>query len=137
MKKIRIIFLLFLLVLLSCKVQKSKTQQPEDVLLKFLQHLQRLEFEEAKRFGTESTVQMLNIMQSMVALMPQSPPPVEGEIIIYRCDVDDIHATCYIRMNQRDQTMRMTKIEGKWLVDLKKEDFQSPRLNIQLPDNKQ
>lgn len=133
--KLKIFFsLLVLILIISCKTQKNKIQRPEDVLLKFLQHLQNLEFEEAKKYATESTINILNIMQSMVSLMPQASKPNQSEIIVYRCVDEEPYATCYIRMNQKDQTMRMIKIDGKWLVDMKKEDFQPPRLQIQIPD---
>jgi len=128
------IFILTVLsaIFLSCKTGKdlSKKNTPEYAAEMFLTHLNRLEFEQAKLYGTESTKNMLNLMQSMVALVPEQPAPQQVQVFISHCDVSGDVGVCYYTTNEKSESLDMLKVDGVWLVNLKKESFTAPKIKL-------
>lgn len=100
-----------------------KQNTPEFVADKFLYHLNHLEFDEAKQYGTEETIKMLDLMQSMVQMIPDQSPPQEVEYNIDRCEIQDNIAICYYTSNGKQDQLELRKIDKKWLVHLSKESI--------------
>ncbi|MBK9148009.1 MAG: DUF4878 domain-containing protein [Flavobacteriales bacterium] len=94
---------------------------PTQVAEKYLTHLNKMEFKEAKAYGTEKTAGMLDLMAGMASMMPKnenasfkiSGEAIEGDkaTVTYRTDGKDA-----------DETLSLVKQDGKWLVDMAKED---------------
>lgn len=94
---------------------------PTQVAEKYLTHLNKMEFKEAKAYGTEKTAGMLDLMAGMASMMPKnenasfkiSGETIEGDkaTVTYRTDGKDA-----------DETLTLVKQDGKWLVDMAKED---------------
>ena len=110
--------------LVSCQLIKKKTESPEFVAKTFLEHIQKLEFEEAKEYSTEETKMMLTFFTSITELVPDSErvPAVETDVIIQNCILQGETAQCSYTANNKNQTIDLLKQDGKWLVDMKKED---------------
>jgi len=124
------IFLLFIF-LVSCQLFKNKTNTPEYVSKVFLEHIQRLEFEEAKEYATEQTKMMLTFFTNITELVPDSQRTVaaEPDVVIKDCVVQDETAQCSYSANGKDQTIDLIKQDGKWLVDMKKENARPVFIN--------
>jgi hypothetical protein len=122
----KFVFILLVFSLFShCKQwgASKKTNNPEYITEKFLYHINHLEFDEAKKYGTESTKQMLDLMKSLVGLIPEQEPPKPMLIEITSCDISGEKAKCHYTADGKKESIDLLKTDGKWLVDLKKEQF--------------
>jgi hypothetical protein len=121
---------LFSVVLVSCKTGKDLANKntPEYAAEMFLTHLNRLEFEQAKLYGTETTKSIVNLMQSMVALVPEQPAPQDVKVFVSHCDVLGDSGICYYTANEKSESIEMLRVDGVWLVNLKKESFTAPKV---------
>jgi len=133
--KIKLIFVLsisFLMLFTHCKTGKNsqKKNTPEYVADKFLFHLNRLELEEAKQYGTESTKNILNLLQSMVAFIPDQQAPELVTVVISHCEVQGNIAICHYTSNNKSDTLELLNVDGVWLVNLKKESFTAPKIKV-------
>ena len=124
MKLRTILALLFFVFLVSCQLFKGKTNTPEYVSQIFLEHIQRLEFEEAKALATEETKMMLTFFANITELVPDSQriPAAETDVVVHECIIQGETAQCSYTANGKDQTIDLIKEDGKWLVDMKKEN---------------
>ncbi len=122
-----------LLLMVFCRSGKTgdKTNTPEYVTDKFLFHLNKLEFEEAKQYGTESTVNMLSLLASLVAFVDDQGPPEPVSVVISHCDIQDNIAVCHYTSNGKADKIELLKINDKWLVNLEKESFAPPKINAE------
>jgi hypothetical protein len=119
-----IILCLFIILLCACKTSNQKKQmlEPEQVLERFLNHLNHLEFEEAKKYATEETIKMLDLLKAMVSLVPeQAPRP--GEVVVKKCEISGNKAICNYLLNGKEDTVELMKINNFWLVHLTKESI--------------
>ncbi|MEI8204307.1 MAG: hypothetical protein WCH34_14890 [Bacteroidota bacterium] len=112
----------------------SKSGKPEDVAEKFFKHLTKLEYDDAKAIGTEATGKMLDMMKSMTTMggdeaKKQMEEAKKAEIKIenMKCDVKEDKALCTFKAtvtgkDSKEEKLDLIKKDGKWLVDMKKED---------------
>ncbi|MDD3876816.1 MAG: hypothetical protein PHT69_09355 [Bacteroidales bacterium] len=115
MKKIvlsLVVVFLAVLALNSCKDANS----PEAIAEKYLTHMAKHEWEQAKALGTEDT-------QSMIAFKMDSEEGegAEAKIEDMKCTVTEETAVCTCKLDGADRTLNLVKAEDKWLVDEKKE----------------
>lgn len=123
--KINVVLLIAIpLVIFSCKIFKDKRNTPEYVSQVFLEHIQRLEFEEAKAYATEKTKMMLTFFKNITELVPDSQriPAQKTDVVIHDCIIQGETAQCSYTANGKNQTIDLIKQDGKWLVDMKKEN---------------
>ncbi len=95
---------------------------PSDVASKFLTHIDKKEFKEAKDYGTKATGELLDMVASMASMMPKEDP--KG-FTIKEEKIDGDKATVTYRSNgkEADETLNLVKEDGKWLVSMSKEDL--------------
>lgn len=128
MKNILLIFALSMLTLTACKTGGSKANSPEGVARKFLNHLAAMEFDEARKLGTENTRQMLDLLQSLVDIAKdkgadQIKAKDGSDIEIIKTAVDGNTAVVtYKDAEGKEQSLDLVREKGKWLVDMKKEN---------------
>jgi len=107
-------------VLLGCK----RADTPEIVTEKFMNHLLASQFAEAKALGTESTAQMLEIFETIESLSGEKPADSlpTATISNIQCEVTGDAALCSFEENGQMSELNLVKVDGKWLVDMKKEN---------------
>lgn len=123
MKKTIVVVVLFSL-LSGCHIfDNQRKNTPEYVAKTFLEHFQKLEFEEAAEYGTENTRMLLTFFKSLSAMVPedQKKQNTESDVVIEKCVRDGDKARCDYSANGKNQSIDLIRQEGKWLVDLKKE----------------
>lgn len=124
MKRINILWIVFLFaaVLSSCKSEDS----PETVTRKFANHFSAAEYQEATQYGTESTVQLLEMMESLASVgfyLPEEEDIItitEDEIT---CTINGETAVCSYLEYGEQIDLNLIKREGKWLIDIALDDF--------------
>lgn len=109
---------LAVLALASCG---NKSNTPEAVAEKFLNHLNAQEYAEAKELGTEATGEYLDMMASLSEMAPDEEVEA-AEITDLKCEEKESTATCTYKSDGEENTINLVKEEDKWLVDMKKED---------------
>lgn len=98
------------------------SSSPSDVVTKFLTHTNKMEFKEAKEYATKSTGEVLDMIGGMAAMMPKEDPKpftITGETI----DGDNATVTYRTEGKDADETLKLVKEDGKWLVNMSKEDM--------------
>lgn len=114
-----VILMFSLLVAVSCQ----KEEGPEDVAEKFLTHISKAEFKEAKEFCDEKSAGFLDMMAGMVG--DNKPSDEEaGTVEILKSEINEDKAkVTYKNSNEEgEKSLDLTKIDGKWLVTINKED---------------
>lgn len=128
MYRVSILLLIVTLFFGACRILGFSKNKPEIVAYEFLDHLQKLEYADAKKYGTDNTNQILEMMESLLAVVADSqdkPTPKNAEIIIQKCNVDGDVAVCSYTTDGVEEKINLVKEDGKWLVDIKKENMQS------------
>jgi hypothetical protein len=98
----------------------SKTDTPEAVAEKFLGHLNKKEYADAKKLGTEQTQQMIDMMESFGSVGgDQEKKDVKVENM--KCTTDADKSSCTYTSEGKEEKIELVKKDGKWLVDMKKE----------------
>ncbi len=124
MKK-TLIFLLFALVVFqACSILGiTRKNSPEYVAKAFLTHFQKLEFDEASEYGTENTKKLLSLFRSIGNMLPDDKKAEvpQSDVVIHSCETNGNTAICHYTANGKTESIDLLKQDGKWLVDLKKE----------------
>lgn len=89
---------------------------PEQVAEKFLNHLSKQEFAEAKKYATESTQKMLDFLSQF----PEQEVK-ETKIENLKCTEEADKAKCTYTADGKEESIDLVKVDGKWLVDMQKE----------------
>ncbi|MEI7596847.1 MAG: hypothetical protein WCK02_13940 [Bacteroidota bacterium] len=100
----------------ACK----KTEEPSAIAEKYLNHLNKMEIDEAKKFATKETGAQLDLLKTMLG--DQKP---EGEIkpvTIKDTKIDGDKATCTYSDGEKEESINLVKVEGEWKVEWKKEN---------------
>lgn len=108
-------------VLVSFNACKSGSDNPEKVAEKFLNALNKKDYNEAKKYGTESTIQMIAMMESFKGMTPDTETK-DVKIENMKCAVDGEKAKCTYNQDGKEEKIDLVKKDNKWLVDMKKEN---------------
>lgn len=97
-------------------------ETPSKVAEKFLTHIDKKEFKEAKAYGTKATGDLLDMVDGLAGMMPKEDP--KG-FVIKEEKIEGDKATVTYRSNgkEADETLNLVKEDGKWLVNMSKEDM--------------
>lgn len=95
---------------------------PSDVASKFLGHTNKMEFKEAKKYATKATGEVLDMIGGMAAMMPKEDPK-SFKIVSEKIDGDKATVTYRTDGKEEDETLNLVKEDGKWLVNMSKEDM--------------
>lgn len=113
MKTLAKVFAVFVAVVMMVSCAKKG---PEQVAEKFLKHLNKQEYAEAKKYATESTKQMLDFL----AQFPQQEVK-EVKIENMKCNEEGDKAKCTYTVDGKEESIDLVKVDGNWLVDMPKE----------------
>ena len=121
MKKLILITIMFGF-LLSCDTKKSNG--PEGNAEKFLVAIGSAEFDEAKKYCTEETKTFIALAESFAGEIKKGD--VEIKIEGLTCEEDGDKATCTYCCNDQgeNETLKMKKEDGEWLVSISKDDIE-------------
>lgn len=123
------------LTLPACKTAKMRKNSPENVAVQFLKHMAMLEFDEARKLGTENTGRLLDMLDMLVELSKEKGQDAvlekkEINVEVTKVAIDGNRAVVnYKGEDGKELTMDLVKEKGKWLVDMKKEGFNLDGLN--------
>lgn len=119
--KLRSIFpLIVALVFAACG---GASESPSDVAKKFLDHTNKLEFKEAKTYSTKATGELLDMIAGMAGMMGEQPPAPAYTIVGETIDGDKATVTYRSEGEEADESIKLVKEDGKWLVSISKEDL--------------
>ena len=122
MKKLMSIGLVFLFAFMIASCGGS-SDNPQDVAKEFMTALADKNYDKAKDLGTENTVMMIGMIESMASMAPEGEEEEMGELVWGETEVDGDNATCFYKEEGKDaqQQVDLVKVDGDWKVDMKKE----------------
>ena len=98
---------------------------PKGVAENFLKAYSKLDFEGAKKYGTEETGKMLDMFSSLTKMMPDSAKKkdVKTEVTSEKIDGDKAVVTYTEDGKPGDQTLNLAKVDGQWKVVMSKDNM--------------
>ena len=112
--------LLFSFFMVSCGGGGS--ENPQDVAKSFMKALEDKDYDKAKDLGTENTVMMIGMIESMAGLATDTDKE-PAQLTWGETEVDGDKATCFYTSSDKEgnQQVDLVKVDGDWKVDMKKE----------------
>ncbi len=107
----------------------DNTKEPKAVALNFVQALKAKDYNKAKKYGTEATIRVIEMLQIESIIdstnVKTKAPKITAKILEAVVDGNQ----CHIRYETSDmpgeeQTMTLTKTNDKWLVEMTKDGFE-------------
>jgi len=126
MKKLLTVAVIALAVITMNACKSSDT--PEKVAEKFLNHINKKEFAEAKKIATPESAASIDMLESFAKMGGEQTK--ETKIENMKCKIDGDKAACDYTENGEAKKLDLIKKDGKWLVEMKKE---SPDMNTTEP----
>lgn len=106
----------------------SSDNDPEAVAKKFLDHVNKGEFKEAKEYCDEQTASLIGMMEGMAGDKTKELKDSDVKVEIVSSEVKDDKATVKYKStggksaNSAEQTLNLVKVDGKWKVTIDKEN---------------
>ncbi len=103
----------------------SQADGPKEVATKFLTHINAMEFEEAKQYGTKETNDLLDMLKGFAAMGGEQEKPEATAFTITDVKEEGDTATVTYKNEGAEEavTIELVKQDGKWLVNINKEDM--------------
>jgi hypothetical protein len=122
---------LSVLIISSCG-----TTSPKRVAEDYLSAMYSLDFEKAKTYSTEETIQLLDMMEGFSKMMPDSQKKEPVKFKILREKVEDDYATVYYKEKGKDSEQRLPMVmtEGTWKVAMGTELINTPMEDVTVPE---
>ena len=90
---------------------------PEKVAEKFLNHMAKQEYAEAKKLATGDALEMIKTIESFATLGDEGEAEVEApKIENMKCETTEEASSCTYTQDGVDNKIELEKVEGKWLV---------------------
>ncbi|MEZ0005233.1 hypothetical protein ABH942_000584 [Flavobacterium sp. 28YEA47A] len=121
-------FLILGFLSFSFFVSCSNDSNPEAVAEKFLNHVNKGEFKEAKEYCDEQTASLIGMMESMAGAKKDELKKNDAKVEIISSEVKDDKATVKYKTvggkaeTSAEQTLNLVKVDGKWKVTIDKEN---------------
>lgn len=121
-------FLILGFLSFSFFVSCSNDSNPEAVAEKFLNHVNKGEFAEAKEYCDEQTASMIGMLESMAAGKKDELKNNKEKIEIISSEVVEDKATVKYKSTggeastDAEKTLNLVKVDGKWKVTIDKEN---------------
>ncbi len=111
-------------VLVSFMVACGGSDTPKSVAGNFLKALNKMDYETAKKYGSQDTGKLLDMMSGFAKAMPDSSKQ-EKSFEIKNEKIDGDKATVIYKESgeEGDQTLNLVKVEGKWKVAMSKDSI--------------
>lgn len=92
---------------------------PEKVAEKFLQHIAKSEFKDAKELATGDAVKTIETLESFASMSEmggEKPEAKEVKIENMKCDTKEDAAACTYTQDGKDGNIDLKKVDGAWKV---------------------
>ena len=99
----------------ACK----STDAPDKVAEKFLGHINKKEFKDAKSLATPESAASIDMLESFSKMGGEQTKESKTENM--KCETKGDSATCNYTENGEAKKLQLVKKDGKWLVEMKKE----------------
>lgn len=130
MKKLLTLAVVALAVITMNACKNSDT--PDKVAEKFLGHINKKEFAEAKKLATPESAASIDMLESLGKMGGEQTKDTKIENI--KCKEDGDKAACDYSENGEAKKLDLIKKDGKWLVEMKKETPDMNNNNATAPD---
>lgn len=107
-----------MLFLASCGGGAANT--PDSVAKAFLEEIADMDFSGAKKYATESSESMLDMLESTAALAPDEAKQGGGDVEIIKTEEDGDKATVYYKSDGQEDKLKVVKEDGEWKVAFSK-----------------
>lgn len=119
-RKIFSILLIFLITVPELLVSQQKFDSPRSVALKFLTHLYKGQYDEAKKYGDTTTSSTINFYKRFYS--PYKIYKKGATIKILDCSIKGNRATVSFQVNGEPDSIELIRFsDGRWLIHLVKE----------------
>jgi hypothetical protein len=122
-------FAVIALAVITMNACKS-SDTPDKVAEKFLGHINKKEFADAKKLATTESAASIDMLESFSKMGGEQTK--EAKVENMKCKEDGDKATCDYTENGEAKKLDLVKKDGKWLVEMKKE---SPDMNATETDS--
>ncbi|HMT28225.1 MAG TPA: DUF4878 domain-containing protein [Bacteroidia bacterium] len=125
------LFLVSILII-SCGMGNS----PKKTADKFLTSFNNRDFEEARKYATPETNKLVDLMENLTK-MAQPVDSALGkkiELLDEKVEGDVAYVTFQEEGADQPETLKLKKIDGKWLVHVTKEDIAAKDMNMGTSD---
>ncbi len=110
-------------ILLSIFAACSTGDSPSDVAELFLKDVNSMKFDEAKKYSTEETAKMLEMMANLMAMSPTNKFPEKKITILDEVINGNSAKVKYEQEGKGIEYIKLVKKDDKWLVSVSKEDM--------------
>lgn len=111
---------ILVLVIVSC----GGGDTPKSVAENFLKSLNKMDYETAKKYGSEDTGKLLDMMSGFSKLMPDSARQERSfEMKEEKINGDKATVTYTASGEEGEQSLNLIKIDGKWKVAMSKDSM--------------
>ncbi len=97
----------------------SDANTPEKVAEKFLNHIAKSEYKEAKELATGDAVKTIETLESFASMSEmggEKPEAKEVKIENMKCDTKEDAASCTYKQDGKDGSIDLKKVDGNWKV---------------------
>jgi hypothetical protein len=120
------VFVFFLPICLTIFLASCNWNSPKRTAEKFLIASDKMNYDEAKKFSTDETDKLLDMMAGLSKMAPEH----KGEkhtftIIDEKIEGDAASVTYKESGKEEEQLIHLKKVNGDWLVDISKADLSS------------
>jgi mRNA-degrading endonuclease YafQ of YafQ-DinJ toxin-antitoxin module len=121
-------YLIFIFISTIFFTVACKKNSPSHVALQFLEALNNNDFAKAKKYCTEDAKKLMEIMEGMMKMVPKEQlqkAKVKQTITVLREETAGDKALIIYKSSKSDkeEQLKMKKIDGKWLVSMDKGDL--------------
>ncbi len=112
---------------LICFLVSCSGNSPKSVAENFLKAMNKMDFDGAKKYGTEDTGKMLDMLGGFAKMMPDSAKKdVKTKITSEKIEGDKATYTYKeVGKDSGEQTIHLVKVDGNWKVAMSKDDLNS------------
>lgn len=120
-------------IVVAFLVACSGGDSPKGVAKNFLKAYSKADFEGAKKYGTEETGKLLDMLSGFSKMMPDTVKNKEVETDITSEKIDGDKATVTYKEDGKDvgQTLNLVKVDGKWKVAMSKDNMNGSANSIE------
>ena len=104
--------LLFAFMISACG---GSSDNPQDVAKEFMTALADKNYDKAKDLGTENTVMMIGMIESMASMAPEGEEEEMPELVWGETEIEGDNATCFYTEEGKEEQQQVDLVKVGWL----------------------